>query len=222
MPGGLPVLAHVSVPTAGDRPWSLGRRDLEQLDGVRERLATARAVLVTGADGPAQAAAVGLAGAAAAAGTRTILVECDVGHPTLAAELGLAPAPGLHEYLRWEATPADVVQALALAGPASAGAAEPLAFVAAGRPAGDPATLLGLQSFRHMSAKLRHGYELVVLAGPPLDEQPAALTAIAAEADALLAGIGTEQARRSERRALRKRLRRLAPAPLGAVVAQRS
>lgn len=222
MRGGLPVLAEVACPPAGDRPWALGRGDLEQLERVRERVDGARVVLVTGADGPAGAAAIGLAGTAAAGGARTVLVDCDIAHPTLAAELGLAPVPGLHEYLRWEAAPAEILQALGLAGPASAGAAgEPIAFVAAGRPA-DPATLLGLQSFRHMSAKLRKAYDLVVFAGPPLDEQPAALGAIAAEADAVLAGIAPEEARRRRRRALRGRLRRLGPAPVGAVVVQRS
>ncbi len=219
MRGGLPVLAEVSCPPAGDRPWSLGRDDLAQLERVRERAGDARVLLVTGADGPAQATAIGLAGAAAAGGSRTALVECDVAHPTLAAELGLAPTPGLHEYLRWEAAPAEILQALVLAGPASAGAGEPLVFIAAGRPAKDPATLLGLQSFRHMNAKLRRAYDLVVLSGPPLDEQAPAL---AAEADAVLAGITPEQVRGRGRRELRSRLRRLGPTPLGAVVVQRS
>lgn len=222
MRGGLPVLAEFSRPPAGDRPWSLGREDLERLQAVRERAGSARVLLVTGFDGPAQAVAIGVAGAAAAAGLRTVLVECDLAQPVLAAELGLAPTPGLHEYLRWEAAPPQVLQPLALAGPAAGGASEPLAFVAAGRPAEDPATLLGLQSFRHMCAKLRRAYELVVVAGPPLDEQPAALAATAAEADAVLAGIAPEAARRRGRRALRSRLRRLGAEPLGAVVVQRS
>ncbi len=222
MRGGLPVLAEVACPPAGDRPWSLGRDDLARLQEVQERTDGARRVLVTGADGPAQAVAIGLAGAAAAAGVRTVLVECDVAQPALAAELGLAPMPGLHEYLRWEATPPQILQPLALAGPASAGAGEPLAFIAAGRPAEDAATLLGLRSFRHMCGKLSKAYQLVVLAGPPLDERPAALAPIAAEADAVLAGIAPEAARRRGRRALRSHLRRLGPRPLGAVVVQRS
>ena len=75
---------------------------------------------MTGDERATATVAVALAGVAAAAGTATALVECDVERPRLAADLGLEPTPGLHEYLRWEATPADVVQPLALAGSAAA------------------------------------------------------------------------------------------------------
>ena len=102
---------------------------------------------------------------AAAAGLATALVECDVERPRLAAELGLAPTPGLHEYLRWEATPAEIAAAAGpgrLGGRGRGGAAG----LRRRRPAGraSAATLLGLRSFRHMTAKLRDAYELVVLA----------------------------------------------------------
>ena len=66
-------------------------------------------------------------------GRRTVLVECDLARPRLAADLGLAPGPGLHEYLRWEAEAAEILQPLVLAGPAAAGAGEPLVCIAAGR-----------------------------------------------------------------------------------------
>ncbi len=220
--GRLPVLAEVSGSVAADRPWALSRHDFEALSKVRERVDGRRVLLVTGVDGAARTLAVCLAALASASGRRTVLVDCDLERSALAGELGLAPAPGVHEYLRWEATPAQILQPLALAGPASATASEPLVFVAAGRPAADPATLLGLQSFRHMSAKLRNAYELVVVAGPPPGSGGGALTTLAAEADAVLAGIEPSQAERRPRRALGSALRRLGPAPLGAVVVQRS
>src|ERR1700710_1309766 len=50
----------------------------------------------------APAVALALAAVAAAAGVATAVIECDVERPRLAADLGLAPTPGLHEYLRWE------------------------------------------------------------------------------------------------------------------------
>ena len=101
-----------------------------------------------------------------AAGRRTILVECDLARPRLAAHVGLAAAPGLHEYLRWEAEPADVLQPVAARpGPAADGAGDPLVCVCAGRPAAKAETLLGLQSFAHMVEKLRGAYELVLLLG---------------------------------------------------------
>jgi hypothetical protein len=238
----LSVLAEIGAPVAGDgRPWGLRRNDLAALAGVRERLAGRRVVLVTGPGaaggeprdgsapwpigdpaaereaGPAGALAVGLAAAAAAAGTRTVLVECDVERPRLAADLGLEAAPGLHEYLRWEATPADVLQSLVPAGEAAGEGAGALACVTAGRPSDSLRTLLGLGSFRHMTAKLRDAYELTILLGPPLEGAGGALDTAAAEADCSLAAL----ARRPDRRAAKAThdaLSWLKTPPLGAVV----
>jgi tyrosine-protein kinase Etk/Wzc len=212
------IIGEVAAPAEGDRPWSIARSDLETLERVRGGLGGARVVLVTGADHLLRVLAVGLAGAAAAAGTRTALLDCDLERSALAAELGLASGPGLHEYLRWEATPQDVLQAVALAGPASGGAAEPLAFVPAGRPASEPGTLLGLGSYRHMAAKLRSAYELVVLAGPPLDASSTALAAAATAADAVILALGVEAANRAGLRASRAALFPLATELRGVVV----
>jgi Mrp family chromosome partitioning ATPase len=214
----LPVLAELSGPLAGgDRAWSLRADDLEQLGAVRERLDGHRAVLVTGADEPTKVLAVALAGAAAASGLRTALLECDLARPRLAADLGLAQGPGLHEYLRWEATPQEILQPVVLAGPASAGAEEPLVCISAGRAAHDPATLLGLQSFRHMAAKLRGAYDLVVIAGPAI-EAGGSLPALAAEADAVLVAVAPGQPSGRDGRELRAAVGRLPAAALGAVV----
>jgi receptor protein-tyrosine kinase len=221
MPGGrgkLPVLAEISGPDAGvEGTWSLRARDLERLGPVRERLQGQRAVLVTGAEDQARVLAATVAGVAAAGGRRTALLDCDLARPRLAADLGLAPTPGLHEYLRWEATPPEILQSLALAGPASSGA-EPLVCIVAGRGASDPRTLLGLQSFRHMATKLRSAYELVVFAGPGVEEGEDSLPALAAQADGLLVAVGPGQDSGRSGRELRAALGRLAVTPLGAVV----
>lgn len=215
----LPVLAEVSGFTPGEeRVWSLRREDFERLTGLRERLGDARAVLVSGDDQLCGPLAVALAGAASAGGLRTILVECDLARPRLAVDLGLEPLPGLHEYLRWEATPEQVVQPLTLAGPASVGAEEPLAFVSAGRQASDPGTLLGLQSFRHMSAKLRHAYDFLVMVGPALGDGRPALAKVAASADGLLAAVAPEQLKGKSGRGLRDALVDLPVEVIGAVV----
>lgn len=212
----LPVLAEIAAPAPDrTRVFSLRRDDLARLGDLQEKLTGRRVVLVTGGEKVGRTVAVAVAGAASAAGRRVVLVDCDLARPRLAADLGLAEVPGVHEYLRWEASPAEVLQVIALAGPASAGAAAPLAFVAAGRQAPDPATLLGLQSFRHMTAKLRHAYELVVLSGPALGEGDAPLGTVAKEADAVLAGLTPEQARG---RGVRTAVNLLPPDPLGAVV----
>jgi Mrp family chromosome partitioning ATPase len=215
----LPVLAEISGPAPDQtRVFSLRRGDLAKLEGLRDDLAQRRSLLVTGTDGAAGTVAVAVAGMACAAGERVALVDCNLAIPRLAAELGLVEAPGMHEYLRWEARPPEVLQPIALAGPASAGAGGPLAFIAAGRPAPDPGTLLGLQSFRHMAAKLRSAYDLVVWAGPPLEPEPDPLALLAKEADAVLAGVSPEQTSGRGAREVRAAVRALPPEALGVVV----
>jgi Mrp family chromosome partitioning ATPase len=214
----LDVLAEIGAPASSNgRAWGLRRDDFEALRRVREEVGGRRVVLVTGEEEPSSTLAVALAGVAAATGTATALVECDVERPRIAADLGLAPVPGLHEYLRWEATPADVVQPLIPVGPATAPEAAPLACVCAGRAAKDARTLLGLGRMFHMTAKLREAYELVVLLGPPLEGAGGALSSAAAEADCSLAALSTHPDRRAAK-ANREALSWLGAAPLGAVV----
>jgi Mrp family chromosome partitioning ATPase len=213
--GRLPVLAEISGAPEDARGWALRRADFESLGGALPALVEQEVVLVTGEEGSG-AAAVALAAAASASGRRTLLLECDLARPRLAAEVGLAPTPGLHEYLRWEAEPADILQPVALGGPAAAGAADPLVCISAGRPASKAETLFGLQSFSHMIEKLRAAYELVLLAGPPIAE-PGPLLAVAHQADAAVAASGRDD------KAVRGALRRLPVPALGAIaVAQRS
>jgi MinD-like ATPase involved in chromosome partitioning or flagellar assembly len=213
----LPVLAEISGPPPGEtRAWSLRRADLEALAKLQGGLDDHGAVLVGGDEG--LAGAIALAGAAGAAGRRTALVECDLARPRLAVELGLAPGPGLHEYLRWEATAAEILQPLVLAGPAARGATDPLVCVVAGRSAADAVTLVNLESFRHALAKLRGAYELVVLAGPALDSGDGAAAAVAAGADTLIAAVSPSAVSGRSGRGLRATLRRLPVEALGAVV----
>jgi Mrp family chromosome partitioning ATPase len=213
----LPVLAEISGPAPGAaRAWSLRRADLEALAKLRSALEGRRVVLVTGDEG--LAGAVALAGAASAAGRRTALLECDLVRPQLAAGLGLAATPGLHEYLRWEATAAEILQPLVLAGPAARGATDPLVCVVAGRRAADPATLINLESFRHAVGKLASAYDLVVLHGPTLDSGYGSLEALAARADALIAAVPAATVSGRPGRELRAALRKLPVEAVGAVV----
>jgi len=217
--GGLPILAEIGGPAAVASPvWSLRRDDYEQLAALRDRIEPSGAVLVTGADEAAGTLAIALAGAACAGGLRTALLECDLERPRLAVDLGLSQSPGLHEYLRWEATPEQLLQPLALGGSAAAAVPAPLVCISAGRQASDARTLLGLGSFRHMAAKLRHAYDLVVLAGPALGSEPAVLEAVAAQAGTVLAALSPAQASRRGRRAAAAAVRRLPAPPLGAVL----
>lgn len=212
----LPVLAEISAPRAEpSRLWSLRRGDYEQLQALLPRLAESPVVLVSGDEESGRLVALAAAAACAASGRRTALVECDLERPLLAADLGLPTAPGLHEYLRWEAKPAQIVQPVALAGSAAKGG-KPLACVVGGRPAGSAEILLGLESFAHMTAKLRNAYEQVVIAGPPALLAPAPLRAAAAQVDAVLAGLPPGLSG-GEERELRSALRGLPAPALGAV-----
>lgn len=188
------VLAEISAPTPGKvRPGALRRGDLEALAALLGKLGDCRAVLITGGEEGKAGVALGLATAAAAAGRRTALLECDLGRPALATALGLASAPGLGEYLRREASAQQILQAAVLAGPASSYASAPLVCVVAGAPSADGATLLASESFPHATAKLRAAYELLVLDGPPGGEE-GALRAVAAQADATLTCLGAREA----------------------------
>jgi polysaccharide biosynthesis transport protein len=213
----LPVLAEVSGPAPeGSRVWSLRRRDHERLTEMLPRLGESRVVLLTGDADATRVAAVSVASAAASSGRRTVLLECDLERPRLAADLGLRAEPGLHEYLRWEVRPEEVLQPLLLAGPA-AGAGDPLACICAGRRAQSAEVLLGLGSCQHAVAKMRRAYELVLLAAPAPVPDPSATLAAARQADAVLAGMPAAEASGREGRPLRAAIRRLPLPALGTV-----
>jgi Mrp family chromosome partitioning ATPase len=151
-----------------------------------EEVRPARSVLLTGEAPGRREAAAALAAVAAAAGTRTALLECELVEPGLAEALGLAVAPGLHEYLRGTADSAEILKPVALAGPGSAGASEPLVCVVAGRPVGDGSALLDSERFRDAVSGLEGAYELLVIDGPPPARVGELLAAMAA-ADVTLA-----------------------------------
>jgi len=183
------VLGEIPAPDALPA-GTLRRCDQEAFGRLLEELEGARIVLVTGDRARKRTAAVGLAAAAAAAGTCTALLECDLAEPTLAEALGLAAAPGLREHLRGEADAGSILNSVALAGPGSAGAREPLVCVVAGRPASEGAALLASDAFSQATAGLRGAYELVVVEGPPAAPADGSLEAVAALADATLLCVG--------------------------------
>jgi len=190
------VLAEIPArPSAELRPGSLRRGELDAYGGLLERLDGARCVLVTGNGPGIRSAAIGLAATAAANGLRAALLECDVGDPHLADELGLANVPGLHEYVRGAAEVESILKPVVLAGPGSAAAVEPLVCVVAGRPATDAWALLSSERCRQAIQGLRSDYELVVIAGPPLGDEYA-LREVLGSADATVFCVGAGEAAR--------------------------
>lgn len=173
-----PVLAEVPLrESAPGRAGALGRAELAVYAELAGKLTGKGSVFLTG---PTRAsAALGLAAAATAEGRRVALLECDLAQPALAATLGLAEAPGLHEYLRDEADANQILQPLVLAGPAAGRAAEPLTCIVAGAPEPEPVALLDSERCDHAVERLRRAYDLLVIAGPPLEEDADALRALA-------------------------------------------
>jgi len=181
-----PVLAE--VPGAGgtsSRPGALGPSALDAYRGLVDTVGDAGSLFLTG---PARSqVALGIAAAATAAGRRVALLECDLAEPALAESLGLDSTPGLHEYLRGEAEPGEILQPLVLAGPAAGGATQPLTCIVAGRHEPQPVSLLDSDRCDQAIERLRRAYELLVIDGPGLDEDPDTLSALAEHAATTLA-----------------------------------
>jgi Mrp family chromosome partitioning ATPase len=190
------VLAEIPPRSSPDlRTGTLRRSDLEAFGGLLDELGGARAVLMTGDGSCRRTAAVGLAAAAAAAGTRTALMECELAEPGLADALGLASAPGLHEYLCGTAETESILKPVALAGPGSAAATEPLVCVVAGRPSSSGSYLFASDAFGRALAGIRAAYDFLVLDGPGLD-QWSSLTQAMVHADATIACLARADAGR--------------------------
>jgi Mrp family chromosome partitioning ATPase len=215
----LSVLAELdgARPSEG-RVWALQRAHLDALGGVLDRLAGKPVVMVTGGEQGVEAVALGLAATAIAAGKRAALLECELARPRLAAALGLAAAPGLHEYLRGDAEAGQILQPLVPAGPQSRHAVGPLVCIAAGEPAAEPADLLGSEGYRHAVAKLAHAYDFLVLSGPWLDAPSDALAAVSAEADAALVCVPPARLTGRSGRSVRAAAARLSAPVAGAVL----
>lgn len=172
-----PVLAEVPLrESSSGRPGALGRAELGVFNDLAGKLSGKGSVFLTG---PRRAtSALGLAAGATAAGRRVALLECDLAEPVLAATLGLDGAPGLHEYLRDEADANQILQPLVLAGPAAGRASEPLTCIVAGEPESQPVALLDSERCDHAVERLRRAYDLLVIAGPSLEEDADALRAL--------------------------------------------
>lgn len=168
---GLPVLADVRV--AGGKRWT-PEGDIDALATLRASLQLLalrrplRTLVVTGVGGDASAAslgglvAAGLAAAYARAGSRTILVECDIREPRLGEALGLGSgSPGLAEVIAGT----ELARALRSA-PVAGGE---IAVLLGGDPEqGAAADILGSAAAATLVDRLAGSYDVVVLAAPGL------------------------------------------------------
>jgi len=150
---------------ASDRPHaSYGR---EQFRTLRSRLFKARhsaplkRILVASAlpaEGRSFVAANLAQALAQQQGSRVALIDADLRSPSLDGYLGAAPAPGISEYLRGEASEAAVVQQSNIEG---------LWFVPAGRALENPVELLGSPRMRQFFDRLSPSFDWMVVDSSP-------------------------------------------------------
>jgi tyrosine-protein kinase len=234
----LPVIGRVPADALGEVGFANGggkdaEGHLEAFRVIRANLEflqadnPMRTVLVTsGAPEEGKSTvAMALAGAAAIAGKRTLLVECDLRRPCFADRLGLDPEPGLTDYLVGQAEPADVLQVVKLISPSGENGAKiteseesaSLVCITAGSPAPLPAELLGSERFANFLSKVSTAYDLVVMDTSPILSVVDALEVVP-QVDGLIVCVRLARTTREEARAAREALGRLPGRPTGVVV----
>jgi capsular exopolysaccharide synthesis family protein len=180
----LPVVGLVRDSAMGSTMFSpngskkLSEMDVDSYRILRNNLAfldvdhPLRSILVTSAlseEGKSTVAA-SLAQASAAAGIRTLLIECDLRRPSLPKRLGIHPEPGLTDYLVRQYDLKEVLQEVAADAEPFPGSEElpALVCVTAGSPSPWPAETLGSDRFKSFLAAMTEQYDFVIVDTSPL------------------------------------------------------
>jgi polysaccharide biosynthesis transport protein len=206
------------------------RRNLEMLDHHNPP----RSILVTSTapgDGKTTVAS-SLAFAMAAAGKRTLLVDCDLRRSTLAARLGVESSPGISEYLAGAVTPEQILrtvelpESLTLAGAdtqqprhgnGSVWTPQKLVCIPSGAATSRAAELLGSQRFSDFIAQVSDAYDAVVLDSSPLLAVADTLEMLP-HVDAVVICARESRTTRGQAQAARATLGRFPARPAGVVV----
>ena len=239
----LPVVGMVRVEALGNAAYVPNGRgpmtdqDIESFRILRTNLEfldvdrPIKSILVTSPlpeEGKSTVAA-SLAAANAAAGKRTLLVECDLRRPSLPERLSIKRSPGLSDYLAGQASAGQILQVVTLSegGPAFNGngaesprgdaAAGKLVVIAAGSQSVRPAELLGSRRFRDFLEQVVAAYDIVVIDTPPLLSVSDTLE-IVPLVDSILLCIRADQTTRDEARAVKDALAQLPKRTTGIVV----
>jgi capsular exopolysaccharide synthesis family protein len=103
--------------------------------------------------------AVSLARAAAKAGQRTLVIDCDLRHPTLHVKLGVPNGPGLVGAVTGLSKLEDVIDIDERSG---------CHYITAGSGVPSPTDFLGSDAMRRILVRVREVYDLVVIDTPPV------------------------------------------------------
>jgi Mrp family chromosome partitioning ATPase len=190
---GLRVLTELPGRQEEDASGQIRRAELESFRRLYAgvvSLGSPEVVLVTeaGRGGRGTDTAIGLATAAVLAGRTVLLMDCHISSPRLHDALGIRPVPGIREYIGFEAEAPALLQPVSLKASIEPGE-EPgrLVCIAAGRQASNAGALLSSPALAWAVQKIRHGYDLVVLGGPPLRARETPVVAGLADAFVLCA-----------------------------------
>jgi Mrp family chromosome partitioning ATPase/capsular polysaccharide biosynthesis protein len=169
--------------------------------------------------------------ASAAAGKRTLLVECDLRRPVLAERLSLEPHPGLSDFVASRANPADVLQVVRFTDPVSAAVPtngsgphgdstlfhHEVTCITAGSVTQHPVEILDSSAFNVMLDEVRRVYDLVILDTAPLLPVVDALEVIGKSDVVIVCGRATKLTR-GQARAGKEALDRVPQSKIGLVV----
>jgi receptor protein-tyrosine kinase len=240
----LPLLAYVGNGSMGRVPYMAtnGSRakhqlDLEQFKILRRNLEVLdkerppRSILVTSTvpgEGKTTVAS-SLAFTMAAAGRRTLLVDCDLRRPAVAGRLGIQASPGISQYLAGLASPEEILRTFEFSEPAPIGAAatetnghptaslHKLVCIPAGASTTQAAELLGSNRFKEFIEQVTATYDAVVLDSSPL--LPVADTLeMLPHVDAIVICAQESRTTRGQAAAARATLSRFPERPTGVVV----
>ncbi|MGH2954139.1 MAG: AAA family ATPase [Solirubrobacterales bacterium] len=237
---GVPVLTRVSntalgyAGLVGNGLPPMPETDFEPFRVLRMNLKALRAdppprsIAVTSAlpEEGKSTVSMALASAAAIAGQRVLLVECDLRRPSFALRLGIDREPGLSDYLLGEAAPQAILQSVELSQPSAINGAAPqtasppvgvLTCIGAGKYVVNPAELLVSERFAEFVRKVAETYDLVVFDTSPLLSVVDPLE-LMQHVDALIFCVRAQRTTRDQVRAARAALANLPDVPTGAVL----
>jgi polysaccharide biosynthesis transport protein len=248
----LPLVGYVPDQALGEGlalngAGEFSERDLDAFRVLRSNVSfldvdrTLGSILVTSAmaeEGKTTVAA-GIAYANSVAARRTLLVECDLRRPMLAQRLGIAPTPGLVDYLAGHAKAREIVQVATMA-PDGSGSentdrsarpvtetgsesdlpeapATDLVCITAGTQSPRPTEILGSRRFGEFLDAVGKVYDLVVLDTAPLLPVGDTLELIP-RVDGVLICVRLGQTTRDQALAAESAVERFPSGPIGVVV----